>query len=267
MRLDGLEQNRMTYFTDLYCDVGESFGAYTLGHDAEILDLVTSANIACGFHAGDPATMRATVRLALEKGVAIGAHPGLPDLVGFGRRPMAISLQEARDIVIYQIGALDAFVRAEGATMQHVKPHGALYNMAAKDKVLAIAIAESVCRVNPELILFGPSGSELLAAGESFGLRIASEVFADRTYEEDGSLTARDLPNAVIADVDQSLRQVMNMLQTGRVLSRQATEVSVRADTICIHGDAPHALEFARRIRRELDAAGISVRAFQQAVT
>ena len=253
----------MTHFTDLNCDVGESFGAYQLGHDAEILDYVTSANIACGFHAGDPATMRATVRLALEKGVAIGAHPGLPDLVGFGRRPMKISPQEARDIVVYQIGALDAFITAEGATMQHVKPHGALYNMAAKDRDLANAIAEAVCRVNSELILFGPSGSQLIAAGEAFGLRTASEVFADRTYEEDGSLTPRELSYAVMTDCDESLRQVMRMLQCGSVPSRQGTDVSVRTDTVCIHGDEPGAGAFAQALRGLLQRLGIAVQAPQ----
>jgi len=246
---------------DLNCDVGESFGVYDLGRDAEILDFVTSANIACGFHAGDPATMRRTVRMALEKGVAIGAHPGLPDLVGFGRRLMKITPQEASDMVTYQVGALAAFVQAEGGTMRHVKPHGALYNMAGKDQGLAIAIAEAVRRTNPELILFGQSGSQLIEAGRSVGLRMASEVFADRTYESDGSLTPRDLPGAVITDDDQSIRQVMFMLQTGKVASRQGHDVPVEADTICLHGDSPHAVEFAKRIRQALEREGISVRA------
>ena len=246
---------------DLNCDVGESFGVYDLGRDAEILDFVTSANIACGFHAGDPATMRRTVRMALEKGVAIGAHPGLPDLVGFGRRSMKITPQEANDIVTYQVGALAAFVQAEGGTMRHVKPHGALYNMAGKDQALAIAIAEAVYRVKPELILFGQSGSQLIEAGQSVGLRTANEVFADRTYESDGSLTPRDVPGAVITDDEQSVRQVLSMLQTGKVAAGQGHKVAVEADTICLHGDSPHAVEFAKRIRQALEREGISVRA------
>jgi len=246
---------------DLNCDVGESFGVYDLGRDAEILDFVTSANIACGFHAGDPATMRRTVRMALEKGVAIGAHPGLPDLVGFGRRLMKITPQEASDMVTYQVGALAAFVQAEGGTMRHVKPHGALYNMAGKDQALAIAIAEAVYRVKPELILFGQSGSQLIEAGQSVGLRTANEVFADRTYESDGSLTPRDVPGAVITDDEQSVRQVLSMLQTGKVAAGQGHKVAVEADTICLHGDSPHAVEFAKRIRQALEREGISVRA------
>lgn len=252
----------MKRFTDLNCDIGESFGVYHLGQDAEILDLISSANIACGFHAGDPATMRQTVRLALEKGVAIGAHPGLPDLVGFGRRLMKITPQEASDMVTYQVGALAAFVQAEGGTMQHVKPHGALYNMAATDQHLATAIAESVYRVNPDLILFGQSGSKLIEAGRVVGLRTASEVFADRTYESDGRLTPRDLPGALITDDNQSVRQVMCMLQSGKVISRQGDDLQVEADTICLHGDGPGALEFAKRIRHSLEREGISIRAF-----
>ena len=254
----------MPLTTDLNCDVGESFGAYKLGCDADILDYVTSANIACGFHAGDPATMRVTVRLALEKRVAIGAHPGLPDLVGFGRRLMKVTPQEAKDIVVYQIGALAAFVKAEGGMMRHVKPHGAFYNMAAKDIVLAKSIAEAVCRVNPDLILVGQSGSQLIEAGKIFGLQTASEVFADRAYEDDGSLTPRDQADSVIVDHELAVRQVIGMLQTGTVRSRQGTDVTVKAETICIHGDGPQALEFARQIRLALDGAGARVQALQK---
>ena len=254
----------MSLTTDLNCDVGESFGVYKLGYDADILDEVTSANIACGFHAGDPATMRATVRLALEKGVAIGAHPGLPDLVGFGRRLMKITPQEAKDIVVYQIGALTAFVKSEGGTMRHVKPHGALYNMAAKDFVLAKAIAEAISRVNPDFILVGQSGSQLIEAGKAFGLQTASEVFADRTYEDDGTLTPRDQADSVIVDHELAVRQVIGMLQTGTVRSRQGTDVTVKTETICIHGDGPKALEFAKQIRLALDGAGVTVQALQK---
>ncbi|WP_018131853.1 LamB/YcsF family protein [Effusibacillus pohliae] len=246
---------------DLNCDMGESFGAYKLGNDEEILNFVTSANIACGFHAGDPATMRKTVKLALEKGVAIGAHPGLPDLVGFGRRNMDISPQEAYDIVVYQIGALYGFVKAEGGTMQHVKPHGALYNMAAKNPALSKAIAEAVYKVDPELILFGLSGSELVKAGQSIGLRTASEVFADRTYQADGSLTSRRQPDALITDPAQAVQQVIRMVKEGKVASQQGVDVPIKADTVCLHGDGPHALTFARQIRELLQAAGVAVRA------
>ncbi|MEI8019741.1 MAG: 5-oxoprolinase subunit PxpA [Schlesneria sp.] len=254
----------MPYTTDLNCDVGESFGAYKLGCDSDILDYITSANIACGFHAGDPTTMRATVRLALEKGVAIGAHPGLPDLVGFGRRLMKITPQEAKDIVVYQIGALAAFVKAEGGTLRHVKPHGALYNMAAKDLVLAKAIAEAIFNVDPELILVGQSGSRLIEAGKTVGLQTASEVFADRTYEDDGTLTPRDQVNSVITDHELAVRQVIDMLKSKTVWSRQGTGVSVNAETICIHGDSPHALDFAKHIRKALDGADIAVQALRK---
>ncbi|SEN22755.1 LamB/YcsF family protein [Lihuaxuella thermophila] len=246
---------------DLNCDMGESFGAYKLGTDEEILHYVTSANIACGFHAGDPATMRKTVQLALENGVAIGAHPGLPDLVGFGRRNMDITPQEAYDMIVYQIGSLYGFVKAEGGVMQHVKPHGALYNMATKHPELAQAIARAVYKVDPELILFGLSGSELVKAGETIGLRTAHEVFADRTYQQDGSLTSRRQPDALITDHEKAAQQVIRMVKEGKVLSQQHTDVSIKADTVCIHGDGPHALVFARRIREHLTASGVSIRA------
>jgi len=248
---------------DVNCDMGESFGAYQLGNDPEILAYISSANIACGFHAGDPATMKRTVRMALESGVAIGAHPGLPDLVGFGRRNMEISAEEAYDIVVYQIGALQAFVQAEGGIMQHVKPHGALYNMAATRAPLAEAIAEAVYRVNTQLILYGLAGSQLTSAGEKIGLRTAHEVFADRTYQQDGTLTPRNQPHAMITDQKQALSQVVRMVAEGRVLSQQGIEVPISADTICIHGDGAHALEFARLIHQALGTAAISVRAFQ----
>lgn len=247
------------YRIDLNCDLGESFGAYQLGLDAEILPFVTSANIACGFHAGDPGVMRRTVKLALDNGVAIGAHPGLPDLIGFGRRNMEISPLEAYDMVLYQIGALDGFVKAEGGRMQHVKPHGALYNMAAKKKELSEAIAEAVYKVNPELILFGLSGSELIRAGEKIGLRTAHEVFADRTYQPDGSLTPRNQPGAMITDHDQAIAQVLRMVKEGSVQTRQGEDIRIQADTICIHGDGPQALVFARQIRECLEESGISV--------
>lgn len=250
------------YRVDLNCDLGESFGAYKLGVDEEILPYVTSANIACGFHAGDPAIMRQTVALALKNKVAVGAHPGLPDLIGFGRRNMAITPREAYDMVVYQIGALAGFVRAQGGKIQHVKPHGALYNMAAKSKELATAIAEAIYQVDPELILFGLSGSELVRAGESIGLKTAHEVFADRTYQQDGSLTPRSRPDALVAGHERAVAQVVRMIQEGRVTSLQSTDINIQADTVCIHGDGAEALTFARHIRERLECSGILVQAF-----
>jgi 5-oxoprolinase (ATP-hydrolysing) subunit A len=249
---------------DINCDLGESFGAYKMGTDEDILNFVTSANIACGFHAGDPATMHKTVKLALEKGVGIGAHPGLPDLVGFGRRNMDISAQEAYDMTLYQIGALYGFVKAEGGHIQHVKPHGALYNMAAQNARLSEAIAEAVYKIDPELILFGLSGSELVKAGEKIGLKTASEVFADRTYQQDGSLTSRRQPDALIKDEKTAVEQVIRMVKEGRVKSQQGVDVALRADTVCIHGDGVKALEFAKQIRDLLAAGGISVLAISK---
>lgn len=247
----------MTYKVDLNCDMGESYGVYKLGRDEEILDYVTSANIACGFHAGDPGTMRKTVRLALEKDVAIGAHPGFQDLHGFGRRNLQLSAQEIYDLVIYQIGALSGFIAAEGGLMQHVKTHGALYNMGAKDPVYAEAIAEAVYDVNPALILFGLAGSELIAVGNKIGLRTASEVFSDRTYQSDGTLTHRSEPNALITDAGEAIARVSRMVQEGKVLTIQETDAELKADTICIHGDGPNALAFAQQISKSLQEDGI----------
>lgn len=242
---------------DLNCDLGESFGAYRLGNEEEILPCITSANIACGFHAGDPGVMRRTVRLALDHGTAIGAHPGLPDLIGFGRRNMDISPEEAYDLTVYQIGALDAFVRSEGGVLRHVKPHGALYNMAARDAALSEGIARAIFHVNPALVLFGLSGSELIRAGREAGLRTASEVFADRTYQADGTLTPRSRPDALIKDEDQAIIQVLRMIREGRVRTIDGSEAEITADTVCIHGDGPNAPAFARRIRSACEAAGI----------
>lgn len=246
---------------DLNCDVGESFGAYQIGNDAEVLKYVSSASIACGFHAGDPATMRRTVKLAAERGVAIGAHPGLPDLVGFGRRAMELTPQQAYDLVVYQIGALQAFVIAQGARLRHVKPHGALYTMAAADPALAKAIAEAVSRVNPALLLVGLSGSELIAAGRAAGLATANEVFADRTYLADGTIMPRRHHSALITDPASAAERASIMARHGKVLSDDGKEVFVQADTICIHGDGPYAVEFAQAIRERLTGDGIEVRA------
>ena len=244
---------------DLNCDMGEGFGAWRMGDDAALLDHVTSANIACGFHAGDPGTIHRTVKLALEKGVAVGAHPSLPDLQGFGRRHMNVSAQEAYDLVVYQVGALSAFATACGGRLSHVKAHGALYNMAAKDANLAQAIARAVKDFDARLVLFGLAGSELVRAGEQAGLKIANEVFADRTYQADGSLTPRTRPDAMIHDPALAIARVRRMIDEGKVNSINGADVVVRADTLCIHGDEPNAVEFARRIRAALDADGVRV--------
>ncbi|HHY74307.1 MAG TPA: LamB/YcsF family protein [Bacillus bacterium] len=247
------------YAIDLNCDMGESFGAYKMGNDEKILDFITSANIACGFHAGDPSTMRKTVQMALERNVGIGAHPGFQDLVGFGRREMKILPGEIYDIILYQIGALSAFVKAEGGRIQHVKPHGALYNMAAKSAELSEMIAEAIYKVDPEIILFGLAGSELVKAGHKIGLRTASEVFADRTYQKDGSLTSRLEENALIKEHEIAVQQVIQMVKEGKVRSLQGVDVPIRANTICIHGDGEHALKFAKFITTALTDAGITV--------
>jgi UPF0271 protein len=246
---------------DLNCDMGESFGAWSMGQDEALLDLVTSANIACGFHAGDPATMARTVRGALARGVALGAHPSLPDLQGFGRRTMAITPGEAHDLVLYQVGALAAFARAAGGALRHVKAHGALYNMAAKDPALAEAIARAVRAFDPALVLVGLAGSRLIQAGTSLGLRCASEVFADRSYEADGSLTPRSRPDAMVEDEEAAVVRVVRMVREGVVRCRTGEDVPVRAETVCIHGDQPKALAFARRLRTALAEVGIPVRA------
>lgn len=249
---------------DLNCDLGESFGRYRLGEQEEILKYVTSANIACGFHAGDPSVMRETVQLAIANGVRIGAHPGLPDLNGFGRREMNITPEEAYDMVVYQVGALQGFLTTFNETMQHVKPHGALYNMAAKNKALAEAIAQAVFDISPSLVLFGLAGSELTKAGEKIGLKTAHEVFADRTYQQDGTLTSRKQPNALITDREQSVLQVVKMVKEGSVLSQQQIEIPLQADTVCIHGDGEHAVEFAKYIHTVLTEQQISVLAIEE---
>jgi len=241
--------------------MGESFGAWRMGQDEALLDQVSSANIACGWHAGDPATMARTVQAALARGVALGAHPGLPDLQGFGRRELALSADEARGLTLYQVGALDAFARAAGGRLRHVKPHGALYNMAARDPRLAAAVAGAVRDFDPGLVLVGLSGSELIKAGRDAGLACASEVFADRGYEPDGSLTPRGRPGAMIEDEAQAVARVLRMVLEGKVAGRDGADLAIRADTVCIHGDQPQALAFARRLRAALEGAGVAVQA------
>lgn len=249
------------FHVDLNCDLGESFGAWRIGNDEAILEYVTSANIACGFHAGDPMVMKQTVHMALQKGVAIGAHPGLPDLAGFGRREMAVSAEEVYAMVVYQVGALQGFVKAAGASLHHVKPHGALYNMAAVNPALAQAIAEATYKVCPEAMLYGLAGSELIKAGEKAGLKTANEVFADRTYQQDGTLTSRRQPDALITERREAVQQVVRMVKEGKVRSQQSTDVAIQADTVCIHGDGAHALEFARFITETLQNEKIHIQA------
>ncbi|MBO4839395.1 MAG: LamB/YcsF family protein [Lachnospiraceae bacterium] len=247
------------YKVDLNSDLGESFGAYKLGMDAEILAYVSSANVACGFHAGDPVVMEETVRLAKAAGAAIGAHPGFPDLVGFGRRQMACTPQEVKAYVKYQIGALAAFTGAQGLKLQHCKPHGALYNMAAKDMALAAAIAEAVAEVDKDIILLGLAGSRMVEAGRTAGLRVAGEVFADRAYRADGTLVPRSEPGAVIHDTETAIARTVRMVKEGVVTAVTGEEVPLAADSICVHGDNPSALAFVKAIRSCLEAEGVCI--------
>ncbi|MHA7967452.1 5-oxoprolinase subunit PxpA [Paenibacillus sp. CAU 1782] len=247
------------YRIDLNCDMGEGYGIYTIGEDTEIIKHITSANIACGFHAGDPGTMRRTVRLAAEHGVAIGAHPGLPDLSGFGRRRMEIDPADAYEMTLYQIGALQAIAAGEGVSLSHVKPHGALYNMAAKSRELADAIAEAVYKADGGLMLYGLSGSQLIAAAERLGLRAMHEVFGDRSYEEDGSLTPRGEPDAVLQHSEDVAAQVYRLVTEGKVMTRQGTPLLLQADTVCIHGDTPGAGRHAAALRAALERLGLEI--------
>jgi UPF0271 protein len=244
---------------DINCDMGESFGAYEIGADDAVLPYITSANIACGFHGGDPAVMRKTVAAASKLGVAIGAHPSLPDLVGFGRRAMQVTPQEVYDLMIYQIGALLGFTRAAGVALRHVKPHGALYNMAAAQPPLADAIARAVRDVDSELILFGLAGNYMLTAAERAGIRAASEVFADRNYLKDGALVPRSRPDAMVQDVDEAVRRAIRMVRDGVVADVEGNDMPIRADTICVHGDGPHAPAIARALREGFTTSGIQV--------
>ncbi|MCL7749653.1 LamB/YcsF family protein [Halalkalibacter alkaliphilus] len=245
---------------DVNCDLGESFGAYTIGQDEKILDQVTSANVACGFHAGDHNVMAKTVKMAAAKGVKIGAHPGFPDLLGFGRRLIETNPEDIYNFVVYQISALKGFCDIEGVRMQHVKPHGALFNLAATDGAVAEAIAKAVYDVDRNLVLFGLSCSELIKAGTNIGLRVANEVFADRTYQANGTLTPRTHEHALIHDVRLAIEQVVMMIKSGKVRAVDGTIVPIQADTICVHGDGEKALEFTQELRRALQVEGISIR-------
>ena len=244
---------------DLNCDMGESFGAWQLGDDEELLRHVSSANIACGFHAGDPSVARRTLRAAAARGVAVGAHPGLPDLAGFGRRNMDVAPEAVYDFVAYQVGALLGLARTVRVPLAHVKAHGALYNMAVTNAALASAIARAVHDVDDDLIFFGLPGSALLTEAERIGLRTASEVFADRGYEPDGSLTPRGTPGAFVHDPEHAARRAVRMVLEHAVEARDGTTIDVRADTICVHGDGPNAAQIARLLRQRLEEAGVRI--------
>lgn len=244
---------------DLNCDLGESFGNYHLGMDEEVLPFITSANVACGFHASDPSVMSKTVAMAKKSTVCVGAHPGFPDLMGFGRRPMQVTPEEAKVYVQYQVGALSAFCKAAKVPLCHVKPHGALYNMAGKDYALAKAICEGIAEIDENLILLALSGSEMVKAAAAAGLRVASEVFADRAYEEDGSLVSRAKPGSIITDDDEAIRRAVGMVRDGEVLSITGKKVPIQADSICVHGDNPKALAFVSKIHAALVAEGIQL--------
>ncbi|MCE5089835.1 5-oxoprolinase subunit PxpA [Staphylococcus devriesei] len=244
---------------DLNCDLGEAFGNYSCGGDADIIPLITSANIACGFHAGDENVMNETVKLAKEHGVGIGAHPGLPDLKGFGRRNMDIAPNEIYNLVVYQLGALNGFCKIHGTRINHVKPHGALYQMGARDKTIAHAIAQAVYDFDPELIFVGLSNTLLISEAQNVGLKVASEVFADRRYEDDGQLVSRKEKDASITNTEEALNQVIKMVTENKVVSKNGKEIDLQADTICVHGDGAHALEFVTQIRKKLTKEGIDI--------
>lgn len=247
------------YKVDLNSDLGESFGRYTLGMDADILPLVSSANVACGYHASDPLVMNKTIAMAKEAGVRVGAHPGFPDLMGFGRRNMDVSPAEAKAYTLYQLGALDAFCKAHGVKMQHVKPHGAMYNMAGKDYALSKAICEAIYEYDKDLIVMALSGGELVHAAEDMGLKVAREVFADRAYEEDGSLVNRRKEGAMITDENEAIARVVRMIKEQKVTAITGKDIPIKADSVCVHGDGVKALAFVKKIRETLTAEGIEI--------
>lgn len=247
---------------DINCDMGESFGAYTIGMDSEAIKYISSANIACGYHAGDPRVMNKTVKLAKENLVSIGAHPGYPDLIGFGRRNMDCTPDEVRDFVIYQISALKGFCSLHGVKMQHVKPHGSLYNMCVGNEALSQAVAEAIAAVDPALIwvvLGGAQASMAKKIAAENGIRIAFEAFPDRTYDPDGKLTSRKRPGAVIEDPKRSSEQALRMVMDSEIIAVDGSRLKMEIDTLCLHGDNPAAVEHARTIRRTLEAEGMSI--------
>ena len=244
---------------DLNADLGESFSIYKIGNDEEIMNYISSANIACGWHGGDPMVMRKTVKLAKERNVAIGAHPSYPDKLGFGRRYMKISTEEAKNYVLYQIGALYALAKAEGLKIQHVKPHGALYNAMIKEEELTRGIIDGILEFDKNLIFVGPSNSKIMEMARDMGARVAHEVFADRAYNSDGTLVSRGKPGAVIEDKEEIANRVVSMIKDGGIKSIDGEWVELRADTICIHGDNPNAVEIAKYLRETLRNEGIEI--------
>ena len=242
---------------DFNCDMGESFGMYKMGFDEEVIRHITSANIACGFHAGDPMWMRHTVSLAESHGVAIGAHPSFPDLNGFGRRNMIVSPEEAKNDVTYQVGALQAFTTAK--KIQHVKPHGAMYNMAVNDESLAQAICESILDIDSEMILVALAGSRWIDIAEDMGLKVAREIFADRALNPDGTLVSRSLPGSVIHDTEQVVERSLRMVTEGKAVAISGEEIEVKADSLCLHGDTPGAVEMAAALKQQLEAEGVDI--------
>ena len=242
---------------DFNCDMGESFGAYKMGLDEEVIKYITSASIACGFHAGDPMWMRRTVSLAEENGVAVGAHPSFPDLAGFGRRNMAVTPEEARNDVVYQMGALQAFTRSK--KLQHVKPHGAMYNQAVNDEALARAICEAVLETEPDMVLLALSGSRWVEIAEDMGVRVAREIFADRALNQDGTLVSRSVPGSVIHDTDEVVERSLRMVTEGKATSLTGETIDVRADSLCLHGDTPGAVEMAMALRQALESEGVDI--------
>jgi len=248
------------YRVDLNCDLGESFGRYKLGLDEEVIKYVSSVNIACGFHASDPVVIGKTVKLAKENNISIGAHPGFLDLMGFGRRNMDISLEEAKAYIKYQIGALYGFCKSANVKLNHVKPHGALYNMAANDYNLSKAICEAIYEFDEEIILVGLSKSELIRAGEDVGLKCANEVFADRAYEEDGTLVSRKKDGAIITNEDEAIDRVIGMIVNEKVKSISGKYIDIKVDSICVHGDGIKALEFVKKINKKLKEDNIEIK-------
>ena len=242
---------------DLNCDMGESFGMYKMGLDEEVIKHISSANVACGFHAGDPMWMRHTVRLAEEHGVAVGAHPSFPDLNGFGRRNMSVEPEEAKNDVIYQVGALSAFTA--GGKLQHVKPHGAMYNQAVSDEALARAICEAVLEVDEDMVLLVLAGSPWERTAADMGLRVAREIFADRAMNPDGSLVSRSREGSVIHDVEEVVERSLRMVTESRAVAITGEEMEVEAESLCLHGDTPGAVEMARTLERQLRASGVDI--------
>lgn len=255
------------YQIDLNCDLGESFGNYKIGMDEEVIPLISSANVACGYHASDPIVMQQTIAMTKKFGTAVGAHPGFPDLMGFGRRNLSVSPAEAKAYTLYQLGALDAFCRTQGVKLQHVKPHGALYNMAAKDYELARGICEAIYEFDKDLIVLALSGGQLIRAGQDIGLRTALEFFSDRAYEEDGTLVNRRKEGAVITDENEALARVVRMIKENKLTAITGKDISIKADSVCVHGDGVKALEFVEKIREKLTDEQIAIKPLAEIVS